>query len=178
MHKLLELMMEEPDELQREICYSKLERCIDIEESALTMFDYLKGQPMDEHGCVVHDVQYRHKDVARRCRLFAVGRSVRLLDDKFPRTVTLQGIQSQLLAPLTGAFAHYVDSENSDIRLLCSLAAQLGFDALIPSLKDYQNYRDMWIEAIQQEHPDISKTVIKYLPNTILISRGCVPSME
>jgi hypothetical protein len=128
----------------------------------------LKGFPCDQDGYLQHDVHYRHKDVGQRGRLFAVGRSVRILQDAFPRTLTLQGIQGELIEPLTGAFCHYVDCVNSDIQLLCSLGKQTGVESLIPTITDYRNFRDKWLEAIHHEHPDTSPDEVKRLVNIIL----------
>ena len=70
--------------------------------------------------------------------------------------------------PLAGAFGHDVDCENSDVRLVCSLARQLGLESLIPSLTDFRDHRREWLEAIRQEHPHIPADEIQRLPNIIL----------
>lgn len=148
--------------------YRTLDRCYDFEETVFTMYDFLKGQPVDENGCLVHEVQYRHKDVSCRGRLFALGRSVRVLEEKFPRTLTLQAVQAELRKPLAGAFAHEIDCENSDIRIVCSLAKQLGLEATTASIRDFRDNRCYWLDAIQREHPTIPEKEIKRLPNIIL----------
>lgn len=148
--------------------YRKLEQCYDMEETVYSLFEYVKGQPLDVDGFLVHEVQYRHKDIASRGRLFALGRQVHVIQEIFPRTLTLQGVHAELRVALAGAFGHDIDCENSDIRLLCSLANQMGHESMIPSLIDFRNNRETWLCAIQQEHPDIPASEIKRLPNMIL----------
>ena len=156
------------DSSKYEICLETLEKCRDLEETVYSLFDILKGYPCSQDGALQHQVQYHHFDVGQRGRLFAKGRTVRILNDSFPRSLTLQGIQAELLAPLTGAFCHYVDCENSDIRLLCSLGKQMGIDSMIPTITDYRNFRTKWLEAIHHEHPDATENEIKRLVNIIL----------
>lgn len=157
-----------PDNSNYEVCRSILERCRDVEETVYSFWELLKGQPVDEYGCIVHRVQYRHRDAAYRGRLFAVGHRVRLLEQNFPRTLTLQGVQHDLLASLCGAFCHYIDCENSEVAILCSLAKQLGLDSLIPTLNDYCAHRNKWIDAIQQQHQAATHDEVKRLVNIIL----------
>lgn len=151
-----------------EICLETLQNCLDLEETVYSLFDILKGFPRNQDGFFQHSVHYRHVDIGQRGRLFATGRSVRRLNHSFPRSLTLQGIQTELLAPLTGAFCRYVDCENSDIRLLCSLGKQIGVESMIPTITDYRNFRAKWLEAIQREHPDTTETEVKRLANIIL----------
>jgi len=93
------------------------------------MYDLLKDVLPDDDGCVVHEVSYEHRDASCRGRLFAKGRKIHFKDDKYPRTSTLQGMHSDLRPRLVGKFAHDIDCENSEIRLVCCLALQLGLES-------------------------------------------------
>ena len=168
MKSLVVALEEDPDDLLADQCYSQLEYCYDIEECLYMLYEHVKSLPMDDNGCVTYEVRYSHKNFACRGRLFANGRSVLALPGKFPRTATIQGMHAELHAPLTGAFAHHIDCQNSDVRLLCSLADQLALGDKIPSLKDYCYNRDNWIATIHEEHPQVDLSNIKRLVNIIL----------
>ena len=84
----------------------RLQRCASLELTARTLLSMLSGLEPDEQGCVVHEVAYRHKDPSCHQRLFAVGEEIKQEGDKYPRTVTLQGMHSDLRAPLWWAPSH------------------------------------------------------------------------
>jgi hypothetical protein len=159
---------QDPDNWTADYCYRKLVHCYDLEETALLLYEVLKQVPMDPNGCVVHQVQYRSKDPSGRGRLFAIGRPVRVLGWKFPRTLTLQGIQPEWHATLTGAFGHYVDCENSDVRLVCSLAQQIGCADIIPTFKDYRQYRSKILQAMHCDHREITLAELSRMPSFIV----------
>jgi hypothetical protein len=168
MDELAVQLEQDPDNWTADYCYRKLVHCYDLEETALLLYEVLKQVPMDPTGCVVHQVQYRSKDPSGRGRLFAIGRPVRVLGWKFPRTLTLQGIQPEWHAPLTGAFGHYVDCENSDVRLVCSLAQQIGCADIIPTFKDYRQYRSKILQAMHCDHREITLAELSRLPSYIV----------
>ena len=145
----------------------KLQRCYELEATAQELYALLKDLPASDDGCVVHEVKYQHKDPSRRGRLFAIGNMVKLETSKYPRTTTLQGMHSDLRAPLVGAFAHDIDCENSEIRLLCSLAAQLSLTHLTPTLTSYRDNRKSWLSKIATLH-NVTRVEAKRLPNIIL----------
>jgi hypothetical protein len=130
----------------------------------------LKDYPTDNAGCVVREVTYEHRDPSFRGRLFAVGESVPSSNGKIPRTTTLQGIHGDLRAPLVGSFAHDIDCENSEVRLLCSLALQHGLQDLVPILFDYRDYRKKWLDLVVSVY-GVTESDAKRLSN-IVISGG------
>jgi hypothetical protein len=148
----------------------KLKSCFVLERTAEDLHSILEEQPTDAGGCVVYEVEYEHRDVSFRGRRFARGRSIEWKDGKYPRTATLQGMHSDLRAPLVGKFAHDIDCENSEVRLLCSLASQLGLEELVPTLYAYRDKRKVWLTRISKVH-DVSEQDAKRLPN-IIISGG------
>jgi hypothetical protein len=168
MKSLVACLNNDPNNLAVDRCYRVLEHCYDMEESIYMLYDFVKSLKMDETGCVAYEILYSHKNVACRGRLFAIGRSVRVLYGKYPRSATLQGLHAELRVPLTGAFAHEVDCENSDVRLLCSLAKQLGMEDMIPSLQDYRDNREKWIKTIHEEYPAVPASEVKRLVNVII----------
>ena len=147
-----------------------LQKCQVLELTIQTLYDMLKDLPPDEAGCVVHQVDYEHRDASYRGRLFAKGRTIKVSDCKYPRSATLQGMHSDLRAPLVGKFAHDIDCENSEVRLLCSLAKQMDFEQLIPTLFDYRDNRKSWLEKISLCH-GVSESDAKRLA-TIIINGG------
>lgn len=147
-----------------------MRRCCEIHQVAKGLFEFLKGSVPDPNGFVTHEVEYEHRDPSSRGRLFAVGKQVKVFEDTFPRTTTLQGMPSDLRAPLVGAFGHDIDCENSDTRILCSLAMQLGLEKLVPTLFKYRDNRQGWIEKISELH-DVKSAQAKRLP-TIIYSGG------
>ena len=171
MKSLVVSLDENPNDVLADRCYSQLEHCYDLEEALYMLYEHVKSLPMDDNGCVTYHVHYAHKNFAFRGRLFALGRFVLVLPGKFPRTATLQGIHAEFHAPLTGAFAHEIDCQNSDVRLLCSLAKQLALDDMIPSLIDYRDNWESWIDTIYEEHPQVDKSYIKRLVS-ILVCGG------
>jgi hypothetical protein len=125
---------------------------------------------MDINGGVVYEVNYEHRDDAGRGRLFAIGDNVKISDSKYPRTATLQGMQSDLRAALAGRFAYDVDCANSEVRLICSLSEQLGMKDLIPTIFDYRDRRGYWLRYIESVH-GVSESDAKRLVN-IIVSGG------
>ena len=150
----------------------QLQRCASLELTARTLLAVLSDLEPDEQGCVVHEVAYRHKDPSCHQRLFAVGEEIKQEGDKYPRTVTLQGMHSDLRAPLVGAFAHDIDCANSEFRLLCSLATQLGLQRLVPTFFKYVKGRDEYLEKIARLH-DVSVDDAKRLPNIVISGGQC-----
>jgi len=144
-----------------------LQRCQVIEAVAEALEKFLKGTSGDSSGCVIHEVQYEHRDSASRGRLFAIGSKVKITGEKYARTTTLQGMPSELRCPLVGSFAYDVDCENSEVRLMCSLAAQLGFESLVPTLINYRDNRHHWLDKICLVH-DVTMEKAKRLPNIIM----------
>ena len=150
----------------------RLQRCASLELTARTLLSVLSDLEPDEQGCVVHEVAYRHKDPSCHQRLFAVGEEIKQEGDKYPRTVTLQGMHSDLRAPLVGAFAHDIDCANSEFRLLCSLATQLGLQRLVPTFFKYVEGRDEYLEKIARLH-NVSLDDAKRLPNIVISGGQC-----
>jgi len=152
---------------QEKECLKKLQRCHEMGLVAEALFGMLKEYPRDKNGCVVYEVEYQHKDASSRGRLFAVGNQVKVSEEKYPRTTTLQGMHSDLRNPLVGSFAHDIDCENSEVRLLCSIAAQLNLSELVPKLQDYRDNRRTWLQRISKLH-DLKMDDAKRLPNIII----------
>jgi hypothetical protein len=150
-----------------EFCHwmKTLKRCAELEETASGLLDHMVTVPMDPNGCAVQLVNYRHKDAACRGRLFASGRHV--YEDQCPRVLALQGLLRELREKVVGAFAHDFDCENSETRILCSLAAQMGIEQLIPTLLEYRDNRARWLRRIRRAHSRVSEAEAKGLPNLI-----------
>ena len=144
-----------------------LQRCHALEEVVKALVTRLSPLPMDTNGCVVYEVHYEHRDNAGRGRLFAIGENVKICDSKYPRTATLQGMQSDLRAALVGNFAHDIDCANSVVRLICSLAQELGMKDLIPTVFDYRDNRAKWLHYIETVH-NVSESDAKRLVNIIM----------
>eukprot|EP00966_Prymnesium_polylepis_P119081 2752305-Prymnesium_polylepis.1 len=144
-----------------------LKRCHDLHKLSEELYDYLKDL-VEEHGCVEHQVYYEQKDAACRGRLYAVARQVKVFSDKHPRNTALQGMHKDLRNLLTGAFSHEIDCDNSEVRLLCSLAKQLQIDVhLIPNLLDYRERKKHWRNRIAQAY-NVSEEAAKRLPLMML----------
>ena len=176
------------DEAQRNACLNNLEarlhrtstpqlvedakvlkRCQMLGLVANALYELTKHLVEDKHGCVIHEVTYEHKDPSFRGRLFAKGLTVPDTDDKYPRTATLQSMPKDLRNPLVGSIAHDIDCENSEYRLICSLAAQMQLEHLVPTLIDYRDNRSTRLAMICQKH-NVTKDEAKRLPNIILSS--------
>jgi hypothetical protein len=164
----LRRLKQNPRQEQLQIWLKQLQRCDEMEATAKALFDSLKTTTPNAHGGVEYEVEYQHKDIAYRGRLFANGTQITLPDKKYPRTTTLQGIHSDLRATLVGEFAHDIDCENSEVRLLCSLASQMGLESLIPTIVDYRDNRMKWLSTIRIAHPKVSESEAKRLPTIIL----------
>jgi hypothetical protein len=149
---------------------AKLQSCNDLELVATRLYDELKDHQTDMKNCVVYEVTYEHRDQSQRGRIFANGSLVHLSKHKFPRTLTLQGMHGDLRAPLVGSFAHDVDCENSEVRLLCSLSKQYKLEDLVPILFDYRDKRTVWIRLIAELH-NVSEAAAKRM-TSIIISGG------
>ena len=165
-HWLERLKQQEPNVFQA-ADLKPLQRCDALERIAKALVARLGSLPMDENGCVVYEVEYEHKDPSGRGRLFSIGESINISDDKYPRTANLQGMQKDLRVALVGGFAHDIDCANSEIRLLCSLANQLGFSALIPTIFDYRDNRQSWLFMIKDAY-GVSYGDAKRLVNVIV----------
>eukprot|EP00979_Chaetoceros_neogracilis_P006752 scaffold1380_cov290-Chaetoceros_neogracile.AAC.13 len=142
-------------------------RCDALEILSKALMARLRSLPVDDNGCVVYEVEYEHKDSSGRGRLFAIGESISISDDKYPRTANLQGMQKDLRVALVGGFAHDIDCENSEIYLLCFLANQLGLSDLSPTIFDYRDDRQVWLQKIQSAHL-VSEGDAKTLVNVIV----------
>lgn len=79
-------------------------------------------------------------------------------------------MHNDLRTALVGDFAHDIDCENSEIRLLCSLTNQLGIKKLIPIIFEYRDKRSEWLRLIAQSHY-VSESDAKRLVN-IIVSGG------
>ena len=73
---------------------------------------------------------------------------------------------------MVGAFAHDIDCANSEFRLLCSLATQLGLQRLVPTFFKYVKGRDEYLEKIARLH-DVSVDDAKRLPNIVISGGQC-----
>ena len=150
---------------QRISLFEKLEG---MDKLLRTLHTKLAQLPPDSRGCVVYEVVYEHKDPSGRERLFAVGELVKCGEKT--RTATLQAMYKELRHPLVGAFAHDIDCQASDVRLLCSLANQLRLEKLVPTLFDYRDKREDWHRKIGVAY-GVESSKAKRLP-TIIISGG------
>ena len=144
-----------------------LRRCKLIQETAETLLQTIEDLPEDYKGCVVYEVQYEHRDPSFRGRLYAKGEMVCSPNEKYPRYANLQGMPKELRLPLVGNFAFDIDAENSEYRLICSLATQFGLEALAPTVFDYRDWREHYLTMIMQLH-NSSRDEAKRLPNIIL----------
>ena len=126
----------------------KLKRCQVLGQVANALSELTAELVADPDGYVIHEVEYEHKDPSFRGRLFAKGKAVNLTDDKYPRTATLQSMHKDLRNKLVGAFAHDVDCENSEYRLICSLATQMHLEELVPTVISYRDQRKTWLDTI------------------------------
>jgi hypothetical protein len=144
-----------------------LQRCDALERLSKALMARLGSLPVDDNGRVVYEVEYDYKDSSGRGRLFAIGESISISDDEYPGTANLQGMQKDLRVALVGGFAHDIDCENSEICLLCSLANQLGFSDLSPTIFDYRDDRQVWLHKIQSAHL-VSEGDAKTLVNAIV----------
>ena len=96
-----------------------MQRCKVLEFTAKAIYGLPKDLVRDNSGCAVHEIEYEHRDPSYRGRLFAIGQQVKVeFNDNYPRTATLQGMHSDLRAPLVGEFAHDIDCKNSEVRLV------------------------------------------------------------
>ena len=152
---------------KRQAQLKSLQRCTVLELTAKTLAAMLKDLVPDNDGCVEHEVNYQHKSASYRGRLFAIGEEVRVKDEKFPRTATLQGMANDLRSPLVGAFAHDIDCANSEFQLICSLANQLGLSKLVPTFFKYCDNRKGYHQLIERLH-SVSEDEAKRLPNIII----------
>eukprot|EP00979_Chaetoceros_neogracilis_P013665 scaffold3990_cov284-Chaetoceros_neogracile.AAC.6 len=121
-----------------------LQRCDALERLSKALMARLGSLPVDDNGCVLYEVEYEHKDSSGRGRVFAIGESISISDDKYPRTANLQGMQKDLRVALVGGF------ENSEICLLCS-----------------QPCKSVWLHKIQSAHL-VSEGDAKRLVNVIV----------
>ena len=148
----------------------RLTRCHAMEQQARALWRSLQDLPRDDHDCVVHVVEYEHLDASYRGRLFAKGVNTGKANTNglYPASVaTLQTLDRDLHGPLVGKFAHYVDCENSEVRIICSLATQLDLVRLIPTICDYRDNRRKWIPLLASSHR-VSEQAAKHLPNFLL----------
>jgi hypothetical protein len=64
--------------------FKSLQRCDALERLSKALIARLGSLPVDDNGCVVYEVEYEHKDSSGRGRLFAIGESISISDDKYP----------------------------------------------------------------------------------------------
>jgi hypothetical protein len=69
-----------------------LQRCDALERLSKALMARLGSLPVDDNGRVVYEVEYEYKDSSGRGRLFAIGESISISDDEYPRTANLQGM--------------------------------------------------------------------------------------
>ena len=142
---------------------TKLERCQSLELVATRLLVTLP-KAVDAKGRASVDVRYEERDVAGKGRLFATGQMVNAGDESAPRVLSLQGMQSDLRAVLVGEFAHDVDCENSEFRLIWSLAQMYEHD--LPIIESYCKDRQALLTRIVQAH-NVDVATAKRLPNII-----------
>lgn len=133
----------------------KLLRCCELEALVNALYEYVKDLPRDQsnQNFVEYEVEYEHKDSSGRGRMFAKGLYAKQMSsESYPRTVTLQGMHKELRAPLIGEFAHDIDCVNCEVALLCSLAMQMNLKDLVPTLFEYRDRRNEWIQRISTFH--------------------------
>lgn len=138
--------------VRNDVLLKKLIRCYELEVVAREMLDVLSQYPVDDSGCVSYIVDYQYRDPRFRGHLFAVGKEVYTGSGKFPRTTTLQGVYKELRPVLVGAFAHEIKCENTEVRLLCSLAEQLQLSNLIPTFRSYRDKPNEYLDIIRRAH--------------------------
>ena len=147
----------------------KLKRCQVLGLLAEALGELTQELVEDSQGHVVHEVMYEQNKPSFRGRLFAKGATIRVTDDKYPRTATLQSMHKELRNALVGSFAYDVDCENSEYRLICSLASQLSLEHLVPTIMSYRDQRESHLDMICRQHL-VSIEDAKRLPNIILSS--------
>ena len=140
----------------------KLQRCQALDLVASQLLATLP-KPVDANGRVSVSVRYEERDAASNGRLFAVGQMVHTTDHA-PRVMSLQGIQSDLRAALVGEFAHDIDCENSEFRLIWSLAKKYGLRLQV--VEGYCTRRTDFLQKIVQAH-GVDVAAAKRLPNII-----------
>jgi hypothetical protein len=160
------LLAQKPKSLE----LKNLQKCHEMETLINNLLSLLCEFPIDENGCVSYVVTYQYRDSAYRGRLFAIGKEIMTSSDKYLRTTTLQGMYRDLRIPLVGAFAHDIDCENSEVRILCSLAKQLNLGHLVSTLMKYRDERRKYLALIQRLH-GVTEDKAKILP-TIILSGG------
>lgn len=143
----------------------QLVRCRSLESVAAQLLTILP-KSVDasyRNGRASLNVQYEERDAAAKGRLFATGQSVRTGED-VPRVVSLQGMQNDLRAALVGEFAHDIDCENSEFRLIWSLAKRYGHQLNV--IESYCTHRQVFLDRIVQAH-GVDLAAAKRLPNII-----------
>lgn len=126
----------------------KLKRCQVLGLLAEALGKLTQELVEDAQGHVVHEVMYEQNKPSFRGRLFAKGTTIHVTDDKYPRKATLQSMHKELRNALVGGFAYDVDCENSEYRLICSLASQLNLEHLVPTIINYRDKRKIYIGMI------------------------------
>ena len=147
----------------------KLKRCQVLGLLAEALGKLTQELVEDAQGHVVHEVMYEQNKPSFRGRLFAKGTTIHVTDDKYPRKATLQSMHKELRNALVGSFAYDVDCENSEYRLICSLASQLSLEHLVPTIINYRDKRKIYIGMICDRY-GVSIEEAKRLPNIILSS--------
>jgi len=145
----------------------RLQRCRELECIAESLYSILKEYPISEDLCVVHEVNYKHRDKFSRGRLFGVGKTVQAVGSRLSRNTTLQSMHPDWRIPLVGAFSYYVDCQNSQVRTLCCLAKQLNLTHLIPNFIEYRDNRATWVARISSLHK-VTEEAAKRWPNIII----------
>jgi hypothetical protein len=147
-------------------------------DMARDLYDMVKGFPA-RGRTVVYQVDYQALDASFRGRLMAQhpmpqssssSNSSKPLSYE-PRTLTLQGMPTDLRTALVSSFAHFITSDGDDdrlVRIFCSLANTCHASDLIPTWSDYQLHRLAWCDYIQAVHQGISREQAKSLPWILL----------
>lgn len=147
-----------------------LERCEGMFDIVAWLHQNLPAE-RDERGRALYGVTYRHKDAAYRGRLHAdgheIGPAANPLAPWSQRKTNLQGMYKDLRAPLVGEFAHDIDCENSEFRLVRSLARQLGLEANVPTICRYCDHRGSILDNIGDAH-NVPREDAKRLPNMVM----------
>ena len=146
--------------------YHALMRCEGMHQMLQALKTRANAAPADADGRV--SVEYEQKGIGGR--RYANGE---LLPSKHgdhrPRSVTLQGMFSDLRPVVCGKTAFDIDCENGDFRLIASFPAKYNLTTPIPCVLDYIANRPTWLAAIMQIH-GVDEGTAKRLPN--IVSNG------
>ena len=141
-----------------------LQRCEQLYAVASAVHENTRHEGVDDRGRARISVSYEYRDPASNGRLFAIGPRVELDGSEGIRVATLQGMKSDLRPALVGEYAHDIDCENSEYRLILSLACKHGIS--MPCVRSYCAERKAWLEMIANAH-NVVESVAKRLPNIV-----------